>query len=156
MFGIEGCIVLFDLRYVTMELAEDAITAALSYPLDENGDPIAPSYQLPEFIYYDPAAPEFAGHCENKGLAVWGAWNNVHEGIKIVRRFILNGAGVRRFFIHPRCTPAIDGMIGYRNPENAEDRAPSKGGDPNPVKKDDHAPDMIRYFIATRHANDPE
>lgn len=145
MFGIEGCIVLFDMRYETLELAEYAIDEALKMP-----------YPEPEWVYYDPSAPEFAGHCQNRGLAVWGAWNNIHEGIKVVRRFILNGAGVRRLFIHPRCRAAIDGMIGYRNPEDAEKRVASRGGDPNPVKRDDHAPDAIRYFIATRHVNDDD
>ena len=67
-------------------------------------------------------------------------------GIPIVRTYIKNGIGQRKFLIDPRCRKSIDGIKNYRYPE--------KNGiiiDEKPVKEDDDACDMIRYYFVNRH-----
>lgn len=142
MFGVEGCYCLFDLLYVTQELAGVSIQRVIDR-----------DYELPEWVYYDPAAAEFGAVCQSFGLATWGAYNNIHEGIKVVRRFILDGNGVRRLFIHPRCRAAIDEIMAYAFPEGGR-MATTGSGDPLPDKTHSHSPDMVRYLLATRHLHD--
>ena len=63
-------------------------------------------------------------------------------GIPIVRRYIKNGKSKNKFYISKTCVKSIDGMRQYRYPE--------KDGiiqNENPVKLDDDACDMVRYFF---------
>lgn len=69
----------------------------------------------------------------------------VTYGISIVRSFVKNSKGVRRFYITSACPRSIDGMLNYSYQ--------SKEGiilNENPVKKDDDAVDMIRYFFVNQ------
>lgn len=66
----------------------------------------------------------------------------IQYGIALVRSFIKNGSGQIKFYISDNCPKSIDGMKQYRYPE--------KDGiiqNENPIKKDDDAVDMIRYFF---------
>lgn len=66
----------------------------------------------------------------------------IQYGISLVRSFIKTMSGQRRFYISSQCKKSIDGMRQYRYPE--------KDGiiqNENPIKKDDDAVDMIRYFF---------
>lgn len=107
-------------------------------------------YPLPEFVFYDPSALEFAANAQSEGLATWAAANAVAEGIKTVRRFVFDGNNERQLLVHPRCENLIEQMASYRY----KDSGALQGGDPQPVKEDDHAVDALRYFIYTRHLND--
>jgi PBSX family phage terminase large subunit len=67
-------------------------------------------------------------------------------GVSIVRSWVQNGLGQKRFKIFKKnCPKSIDGMVNYSYQE--------KNGmiaNENPVKKDDDACDMIRYFFVNR------
>lgn len=72
--------------------------------------------------------------------------SRILTGIAIVRSFICNASGVRRFFVSSNCTDSIDGLKRYKYPE--------KNGiilNENPVKEDDDAVDMIRYYFVNKH-----
>lgn len=63
-------------------------------------------------------------------------------GISIVRSFIKSYKGQTKFYVSSQCKKSIDGLKQYRYPE--------KDGiiqNENPIKKDDDAVDMIRYFF---------
>lgn len=114
-------------------------------------------YKKPEIVYHDPSAAEFAAVCvlppqdgQNRwgDLSTWGAFNNVFEGIKVVRRCIVDGNGVRRLLINPRCVMVKKEMEDYHEKDTGE---AGRGGDMQPVKEDDHAPDALRYGLATRY-----
>lgn len=100
-----------------------------------------------DFMYYDPSAAEFGAACQEVGLAVWGAYNTISEGIKVVRRFVKDGNGERRLLIHPRCETAINAMLNYQVRETN-----ATGDDPKPLHDiHSHPCDGIRYFIASRY-----
>lgn len=66
----------------------------------------------------------------------------IQYGISLVRSYIKTMTGQRRFYISENCKKSVDGMRQYRYPE--------KDGiiqNENPIKKDDDAVDMIRYFF---------
>lgn len=66
----------------------------------------------------------------------------INYGIPIVRSYICNGLGQRRFLVDSRCKRSIDGLKRYSYPE--------KDGvilNENPVKKDDDEVDTDRYFF---------
>lgn len=63
-------------------------------------------------------------------------------GIPIVRSYIKNVKGQTKFYVASNCKKSIDGLRQYRYNE--------KDGiiqNENPIKKDDDAVDMIRYFF---------
>lgn len=70
----------------------------------------------------------------------------INYGLPIVRTYIKNGSGQRKFFIDEiRCPKSVDGMKNYRYAE--------KDGvilNENPIKKDDDCVDAIRYFFVNR------
>lgn len=106
------------------------------------------SYKTPTIVYHDPSAAEFAATCQSRGLHTWGAYNDVYEGIKIVRKCILDANGQRLLLVHPRCVVLDEQMRAYREKETG---TASKGGDMAPVKEDDHTCDALRYGLATRY-----
>jgi hypothetical protein len=67
-------------------------------------------------------------------------------GVSIVRSFISNGLGQRKFkVVRKNCPKTIDGLLNYSYQE--------KNGtilNETPVKKDDDACDMVRYFFVNR------
>lgn len=69
--------------------------------------------------------------------------SSILEGIAIVRSYISNSLGERRFFVHKNnCPKTISGLRRYAYPE--------RDGiilNENPVKKDDDEADMVRYFF---------
>lgn len=137
--GRPDVICIFDEIVHTQRLASESIQEGLDK-----------SYHRPEWVYHDPAAAEFGGVARSFDLPTWGGWNNVHEGIKVVRRFICTGNGYRRIMVHPRCTHLIDALANYHTKEESND-----GNDPKPVHDDSsHPADALRYGVATRHIND--
>jgi hypothetical protein len=68
--------------------------------------------------------------------------DSIANGISLVRSYVCNTSGYRRFYVSSNCKKSIDGLKQYRYPE--------KDGhivNENPIKKDDDAVDMIRYFF---------
>jgi hypothetical protein len=67
-------------------------------------------------------------------------------GISIVRSFIKSAIGARRYYINPKCTETIDAVKKYRYQD--------KNGtivNENPLKIDDDAADMVRYYFFNFH-----
>lgn len=141
MDGKPDRICVFAEYYQSHRLSEQIIDDVMAY-----------GYDIPDLVYHDPAAAEFGATVVSKGLGAWGAFNDVAEGIKVVRRFILDGQGQRRLQIHPRCSNLIDSMSSYKKDTESKQ---VKGGDPIPLKDgSDHAPDSLRYYLATKHLYD--
>lgn len=104
------------------------------------GDPLA--------AIHDPAAAEFSAFLWNQGIQTVGANNNVGEGIKAMRSYIRDGNGVVSLFVNPSCHNLIREIGSYVWDTGTS----AAGGDPRPVKEEDHAVDSCRYLCATYHA----
>lgn len=100
-------------------------------------------YPEPEMIYADSSASMFRAAFSQHGLYNVGATHDVSEGIKNVRRLIVDGNDMRLLRIHPRCEHLIRELEGYKyNPNTTQ----SKTGEQKPLKIDDHGPDALRYL----------
>jgi phage terminase large subunit len=78
----------------------------------------------------------------DRGVHMKSRRSAVNNGITLVRTYVRNMKDQSRFFIAANCRKSIDGMKQYRYPE--------KDGiiqNELPIKKDDDAVDMIRYFF---------
>lgn len=105
-------------------------------------------YGMPMVAIHDPAAAELAAFLWDKGIQTVGADNTVSEGIKAMRSYIRDGNNVISLFVHPTCANFIREIGAY-----SWDMGVSQaGGDPKPIKEDDHAVDAARYGIFTKHA----
>ncbi len=79
---------------------------------------------------------------KSKGINFKHRRSAINYGIPIVRSFIKNAKAQTKFYVSANCKKSIDGLRQYRYNE--------KDGiiqNENPVKKDDDAVDMIRYFF---------
>lgn len=78
---------------------------------------------------------------KSKGVNLRHRRTAINYGIPLVRSYIKNAKGQTKFYITKNCKKSLDGVRQYRYNE--------KDGiiqNENPVKKDDDAVDMIRYF----------
>lgn len=91
-------------------------------------------------VIIDPSAASFIAELKNRGYRVKEADNEVLDGIKMVSTFL--GKGLLKF--HRSCVRSIREMQSYVWDTKLTDK-----GKEQPVKKNDHAPDNIRYFIKT-------
>lgn len=70
----------------------------------------------------------------------------IQDGITVVRSYIQNGIGQKKFYVDEiKCPKSVDGIKNYSYPE--------KDGtitDENPLKKDDDCVDAVRYFFMNR------
>lgn len=85
---------------------------------------------------------------KERGVYMKHTRDSIANGISLVRSYVCNTAGLRRFFVSANCKKSIDGLKQYRYPE--------KDGvivNENPIKKDDDAVDMIRYFFMNYEAS---
>lgn len=79
---------------------------------------------------------------KQKGIHFKHRRSAINYGIPLVRSFIKNAKGQIKFYTTSNCKKSIDGLRQYRYNE--------KDGiiqNENPIKKDDDAVDMIRYFF---------
>lgn len=88
-------------------------------------------------------------HMRSRGFKVLNKGSNVAPGLALVRSFILNAAGKRRFFIHRRCTNTIKSFYGYSY--KLKYLQPSE--EPDKESGFDHAPDAARYFFVNKFDN---
>ena len=100
-------------------------------------------YPDPEWAAVDSSATMLRAALGQAGITNLGATHEVVEGIKNIRRLILDGNGQRLLKIHPRCTNLIREQQMYRYDEHS---AQARGGEPKPLKLDDHGPDATRYM----------
>ena len=83
---------------------------------------------------------------KNNGIVFKYRTSRVNAGCAVVRSYIKNANEKVRYFISHLCQESIDGLKRYKYPE--------KDGiiqNENPVKEDDDAVDMIRYYFIYKH-----
>lgn len=83
---------------------------------------------------------------ENAGIIFKYRTSRINIGCALVRSYIKNANDKIRFYIASHCKDSIDGCSRYKYPE--------KDGiiqNENPVKEDDDAVDMIRYYFMFKH-----
>lgn len=99
---------------------------------------IAPYYV--KSIYIDPSAANFRLDLQRLGMHPVGADNDVENGIQKLTSDMKSG----KLFVCSECTNLIREIEGYVwDPKSAE-----KGWD-EPLKKDDHSVDALRYAVYT-------
>ena len=96
-------------------------------------------YKL-RMIYSDPSAASFIAELRKRRHKVQLANNDVLNGIRCVSSRLSS----LLFRVHESCTNSIKEFSGYVWDDKA-----SKKGEDKPVKENDHAMDMIRYFLYT-------
>lgn len=79
---------------------------------------------------------------ENHSIYFKSKSSTIVNGVSFVRSYIKSSTGKIRFFISSKCQESIDGLSRYKYPEKD-----GKIQNENPVKEDDDAVDMIRYFF---------
>lgn len=132
----DGSVAVFDEYYQPHKLFGETLDDALARP-----------YRKPALAIYDPAASTFAAEIRRRNIQTMAGFNDIAEGIKVVRDYVCDGNGVRSLFVSSRCPNLIREIPSY----TYDDSNLVKGGDPKPVKEDDHAPDALRYGLATNH-----
>lgn len=91
-------------------------------------------------VYIDPSAASFKTELRQKGIAVIDADNDVENGIQDMTREMSEG----NLYVMDCCTNLIREIESYVWDNKAGER-----GHDEPVKKDDHALDALRYAIRT-------
>lgn len=92
------------------------------------------------FVVIDPSAASFIAELKNRGYRIKEADNEVLPGIRLVATVI----GLRILKVYNKCENFIREMLSYVWDTKLTDK-----GKEQPVKKDDHGPDTIRYFFKT-------
>jgi phage terminase large subunit len=105
---------------------------------------LALDYKKATLASVDSSAAELRRRIGDKGIMNSPASHQVSEGIKVVRRYICDGQGVRLLQIHPRCVNLITELQSYRYDERSH---AVKAGERAPLKVDDHCADALRYMI---------
>jgi len=93
-----------------------------------------------QHLYIDPSAAAFKTDLRKAGLHPIDANNEVLDGIQMVTTQMQQG----NLFIHERCKNLIREIETY-----CWDKKKSEKGGDEPMKRDDHAIDALRYAIAT-------
>jgi len=107
-------------------------------------------YPRPDLVYVDSSAAMLRGALGSKGLHNMGATHKVAEGIKNLRRLVCDGQGVRLLRIHPDCRNLVRELQSYRYNQRS---TVATGGEPAPLKIDDHGPDSLRYLAQRLRTN---
>jgi hypothetical protein len=123
----------FDEYVATLELQDESLGNVLTRP-----------YPLPVLALVDSAAAELRGRIAKRGIMSAPASHRISEGIKVVRRFICDGNGVRLLQIHPRCKNLIRSLLLYRTAPNTKS---IYAGEPTPLKIDEDESDALRYLL---------
>ena len=99
-------------------------------------------FPMPAIAHIDSSAKELQLRLWEKGIQTVQATHKVSEGIKNLRRLILDGNNQRLLLIHPRCTNTIREFQTYRYDDHT---AIAHAGERAPLKMDDHTVDAARY-----------
>jgi PBSX family phage terminase large subunit len=129
----DGSVYIFDEYYRTLQLPEATINELLERP-----------YNPPVLAKVDSSAAELRRRLHDAGIMSGGATHRVVDGIKVMRRFICDGNGVRLLKIHPRCKHLIRELQTYRYDDKGQR---VEAGEPKPLKMDDHSIDSTRYIL---------
>lgn len=128
----QGGLNIFAEYVATQEVGETSIRNALDM-----------GFREPETVAIDSSAAELSSRFFNAGIYTIKATHKVSEGIKNVRRLIVDGNDVRLLKIHPRCGELITEMQSYRYDSRS---SLVVSGEPKPLKQDDHCCDALRYM----------
>lgn len=121
---------IIDEYVATLELPEISIANVLEkYP------------RLPDGAYVDSSAQELKRRLMEVGILCANATHKIADGVKVVRRYIQDGNGVRQLQINPRCQMLIKEMQMYRWGNSMD------GTEPRPIKVNDHCADALRYTL---------
>jgi phage terminase large subunit len=102
--------------------------------------------KLPEIAAGSPEAVELHKHFQKRDIVARFAVHKVVEGIKVVRRHILDGKKYRALQVSPLCKHFIEELtIGYQYPPEG-----TKRDDEKPLDGNDHACDAFRYWAWLR------
>lgn len=140
--GVDGCMYVarewrHDSRKVRRQMTDAQYSAALRSWLVEL-DQVFPGCAQPEWIFVDPSAASFSVQLHQDGwLGVIGADNAVRDGIRSVSSLL----AAEKLRFHHSCG-GLDEMVGYVWDAKAAER-----GVEQPLKVDDHFPDMVRYGV---------
>jgi len=93
--------------------------------------------------YIDSSASDLIRRVGDLGISYLRATHRVSDGIKVLRRFILDGNGERLLKINPRCKHLIREFQTYRYSDSVK----SEAGELAPIKQDDHSLDSLRYCV---------
>lgn len=129
----DGGFNVFDEYYRTLQLPEASIQEVLSWP-----------YAEPDMALVDSSAAELRRRLGECGIFNGAASHRVADGIKVMRRYICDGSGVRMLHIHPRCVNLIRELQSYRYDDKSKS---NEAGEPKPLKMDDHTIDACRYLL---------
>ena len=134
-------------------------TQALVSKILDSIEKIQKDYNIPEFkgVYLD-HNPEHVAQCKERGLNIELASKSVAEGVQTVRkiigdnRLIVNANSLQRRDINAANLPQgfAEEVKSYAYPPPSN-RVDNKVND-NPIKKDDHSCDQVRYIIHTRES----
>lgn len=91
-------------------------------------------------VYVDPSAAAFKLELQRRGIHVVNAENDVEDGIQIITSQMKMG----NLFVLDCCPNLIREIESYVWDERASER-----GWDEPIKRDDHAVDALRYAVAT-------
>uniref|UniRef100_UPI000831D852 terminase n=1 Tax=Actinomadura macra TaxID=46164 RepID=UPI000831D852 len=94
----------------------------------------------PEYVIVDPSAASFRVQLYNDGVTARLGNNSVLDGIRTVSSLLALDA----LRVHASCVDLIREIAGY----SWDDKATEAGRD-EPLKVDDHGPDMFRYAVHT-------
>lgn len=103
------------------------------------GEVLAYGYPEPEMIYLDPSQKMLRTALTHAGLYNMGTPHDVDEGIKNVRRLIVDANGHYSLLIHPRCEQLIREIETYQFDQDS-------AHDNKPVEIDNRGPDALRQL----------
>ena len=136
----EDAIYIFDEQYHRGHLPEQCVQEVVEKVKRYTGG------ALPEIAIGDPSAVELKHRLRLANVPARTPKKcPIVDGILLVRRFIRDGEGKRRLFVHPRCKGLIEEMHEYHYPEAQRHDALDV-----PVKENDHGLDALRYWVWMR------
>lgn len=126
-----------DSRKARRQMTDAQYSSALRAWLTELDD-VLPGCANPEWVFIDPSAASFSVQLHHDGWqGVMGADNAVQNGIRSLSSLL----AADRLRFHHSCE-GLDEMVAYVWDEKAAAR-----GVEQPLKVDDHFPDMVRYGV---------
>lgn len=130
-----GAFHVIDEYVATHELAEVSLDRVFKMYPDISG------------TYIDSSASELIRRIADRGISYAKSTHRVVDGIQVVRRYVMDGNGVRMLLINPRCKSLIKEFQMYRYSPNA---SKVEAGEMIPYKQDDHCLDALRYCLYKR------
>jgi hypothetical protein len=132
-------ILVFDEIYHSRHLAETCVSEVVDR-CEQN------EWPMPDIAVGGPESKELKQRFRRADIPYRARSHKVIEGIKVVRRLILDGQGVRSLKVHRRCKNFIGELTdGYKYPEQG-----SRRDDEKPLDGNDHACDAFRYWAYVR------